>query len=188
MICTEEATDVEVLEAIRQRREVTQFLDARVEPAVLRAVVEAGYRAPTGNHLISRELIVIQDRGILTRLTQTTPYMPWLAGAAAGIVVTGRPDVSKYWVQDGSIACAFMWLAAVEQGLGMAFGAVYHAQDAEESARREGYAREVLHLPDDRRVLAILGVGRPAAWPEGKPPHAKEQVIFLNRFGQSWQE
>lgn len=40
--------------------------------------------------------------------------------AQAAIVVTGRPNVSKYWLQDGSIVTAFIWLAAtdLEPGLG----------------------------------------------------------------------
>ncbi|WP_245671364.1 hypothetical protein [Pseudobacillus wudalianchiensis] len=43
----------------------------------------------------------------------------------------GRPSISKYWLQDASIASAFIWLAAEEEGLGGAFGAIYHSEDAE---------------------------------------------------------
>lgn len=79
-----------------------------------------------------------------------------------------------------------MWLAAVEQGLGMAFGAVYHAQDPEESFRREEYVRRLLGIPGDRRVTAILGIGRPAAEPAEKESHPKHRVIFGEAFGRPW--
>ncbi|MDI3327610.1 MAG: nitroreductase family protein [Alicyclobacillaceae bacterium] len=177
---------MDVLEAIRRRREITRFQDQPVEEAALEAVIEAGYLAPAGNHLVSRELIVVRDPDVLRVLAQTTPYMPWLSQAPAGIAVTGLPGVSKYWLQDASIACGFMWLAAVEQGLGLAFGAVYHSEDAEESARREEHVRRTLGIPADRRVVAILGIGYPASEPGVKELHDKGRVVYEGRFGFPW--
>lgn len=174
---------MDVLTAIRRRREITRFLARPIPREVLDAVVESGYLAPTGNNLLSREFVVVQSRAMLDHLAGATPYVPWLKEAQAGIVVTGRPAVSKYWLHDAAIACAFLWLAAVEQGLGAAFGAIYHSEDAAESARRETYVRTALGIPDDRRVVAILGLGYPAAEPEPKTLPPREETIFFERFG-----
>src|SRR5690606_20104207 len=101
------------------------------------ALLQSLYLAPSGNNLPSREFIVVKDREMLRSLAPTTPYMKWLEQAAVGIVIIGRPDISKYWLQDASIAGGYAWLTAVSLGLGAAWGAVYHAEDEAESKRRE---------------------------------------------------
>ena len=158
---------MDVIEAIKNRREITRYLDREIDKEVLEAVVDATYFAPTGNNLPSKDIIVITDPEKLAALKDTTPFMPWIADAKAAVAITGRPDVSKYWLQDSSIAAGYCWLAAVEQGLVGAFGAIYHAEDAEESEKRESHARKILAIPADRQVVAIIGLGYPA---ETKPP------------------
>lgn len=171
-----------VLTAIQQRREITRFQARSIEPETLETVLEAAYLSPTGNHLPSREFIAVTDKTMLEHLSQTTPFMPWLQEAAAAIVVTARPGISKYWLQDASIACGFIWLTAVDVGLGAAFGAVYHAEDAAESERRENFVRQALSIPGDRRVVTIMGLGYPARQPAPKEPMPREAIIFYERF------
>ncbi|PWU69407.1 nitroreductase family protein [Gracilibacillus dipsosauri] len=173
---------MDVLEAIKKRREITKFEDRSIEKEVLEKVIDATYYAPSGNNLPSKDIIVIKDTEKLKALKDTTPFMPWIAEAKAAIAITGRPDISKYWLQDTSIASGYTWLEAVNQGLGAAFGAIYHAEDEEESVRRENHARKILNIPEDRRVVAIIGLGYPA---ETKPPKKlspKVEMVHFNSF------
>jgi nitroreductase len=173
---------MQVFDAIINRREITKYEDRAIEEGVLEKVIDATYYAPTGNNLPSKDIIVVTDSDKLVALKETTPFMPWIAEAKAAIVITGRPDVSKYWLQDTSIASGYAWLEAVSQGLGAAFGAIYHAEDMEESTRRENHARKVLGIPVDRRVVAIIGMGYPA---ETKPPKEllpREEMVHYNKF------
>ncbi len=62
--------------------------------------MNSAYLAPAGNNLPSREFIAITNQEMLQHLTHATPFVPWLAEATAAIVITGRPDISKYWLQD----------------------------------------------------------------------------------------
>lgn len=174
-----------VFEAIEKRREVTHFTDQKIHDDTLERLLNAGYLAPSGNNLPSREFILVTEPAMLVDLEQTTPFMPWLKEAAAAIAVTGRPDISKYWVQDASIACAHIWLAATECGIGTGFGAVYHAQDQQESERREQHVRNLLQIPSDRRVLAILGLGYPSQEPKPKKLLPREEIVYYGRFGNS---
>ncbi len=173
-----------VLEAIQRRREITAFTDQPIPAEELAQVTEAAYLAPAGNNLPSRELVVVEERSMLDHLAEATPFVPWLKEAKAAIVLTGRPDISKYWLQDASIASGFIWLSAVEQGLGAAFGAIYHSEDQEESEKRESYVREALAIPDDRRVVAILGLGYPREEPPAKKLVPKEEIIHYGKFEQ----
>jgi nitroreductase len=171
-----------VIEAIQNRREITNFQDKNVPTEDLEHILNAGYLAPTGNNLPSKEMVLITNREMLQHLSQTTPYVPWLSTATAAIVILGRPDVSKYWLQDTSIASGFIWLEAVELGVGSAFGAIYHAEDAEESTRREDYVRKALGVPADRRVVAILGLGYPAEVPDAKKLLPRETIVHYESF------
>lgn len=173
---------MDVIQAIQGRREITSFTDKTIPKEELEKVVEAGYLAPTGNNLPSREFIVVTKREVLDQLADTTPFMPWLKEATGAIVITGRPSVSKYWIQDASIASGFMWLRATELGLGVGFGAVYHHEDAAESERRENWVKDRLHLPSDRRIIAILGFGYTKQPPKEKVLPAKNEIIYYNSY------
>lgn len=171
-----------VLDAIKSRREITNFLDKEIDTNVLEKIVDAAFYAPSGNNLPSKEVIIVRNNEKLQSLAQTTPFMNWMENAKAAIVITGRPDVSKYWLQDASIAAGFTWLEVVEQGLGAAFGAVYHAEDQDESKKREDHARAVCNIPSDRRVVAILGIGYPKETPKPKKHLPKEDIVHYETF------
>lgn len=174
--------DMNVKEAIEKRREITNFLDKEIPKDILENVLDAAYKAPAGNNLLSREFILVTKRENLDLLSSSTPFVPWLKKAKAAIVVTGRPDISKYWVQDGSIASGYLWLAAVENGLGAAFGAIYHATDEQESEKRESYVKKTLQVPDDRRILSIIGFGYPDQNLKPKKMLPRDSVVYYETF------
>lgn len=171
-----------VIDVIRLRREITSFQKKKIPKELLDQIVDAAYYAPSGNNLPSREFIVIENREILNHLEKTTPYMKWMATAQAAIVVTGRPEISKYWLQDASIASAFIWLAAADLQLGLGFGAVYHSEDLEESRIRETYVREALNIPSNRRIVTILGIGFPVEKPQAKKMLERNDIVFYESF------
>lgn len=173
---------MDVFEAIKKRREITTFNGEEIPHEVLKKIVNAGYLSPAGNNLPSREFILVTNQDKLKQLANSTPYVKWLDGSAAAIVITGRPDVSKYWLQDASIASAFIWLEAVELGIGAAFGAIYHSEDELESKKREDFVRGALDVPNDRRIIAILGFGYPLGEPKEKKLLPKEELIHYETF------
>jgi len=173
---------MKVIEAIERRREITRFRPDPLPEELLKVLLHALHLALTGNNVVSREFMVVRNRTCLDALSQTTPYMAWLREAALGIVIVADPRISKYWLQDATLAGGFLWLAAVEQELGMAWGAVYHSEEATESVRREDYVRCQLAIPSDKRVVAILGVGYPSAQPLPKQLHPKEAVLHFETY------
>ena len=175
---------MDVLEAIKSRREITSYSDRVLEKETLEKVIDAAYFAPSGNNLPSKDVIAVTNSDKLASLAETTPFMKWCKDAKAAIVITGRPDVSKYWLQDASIAAGYTWLEAIEQGLGAAFGAVYHAEDQQESERRESHARKVLDIPDDRRIVAILGLGYQDQTLKPKKHLPREEIVHYENFSK----
>ncbi|SFL85496.1 nitroreductase family protein [Salibacterium qingdaonense] len=173
---------MELHEIIQNRREITNFKDTPIPEDSMQKLMDAAALAPAGNNLPSREFIVVRRKETLARLAKTPATVSWVEHAAAAVVVTGRPDVSKYWLQDSSIACGFLWLAAVNEGLGGAFGAVYHAQDAGETEKREAHVRGVLDIPADRHITAILGFGWPVSHPGAKTPPENSELLHDETF------
>jgi len=173
---------MDVIDAIQKRREISKFLDKQIPEKLIEQVLNAGYLSPAGNNLPSRELILVQKPEMLRHLSKATPFVTWLEGSAVAIVITGRPDISKYWLQDASISSGFIWLSATELGLGTAFGAIYHAEDASESKERESYVQEALSIPHDRRVVAILGLGYPEKQPPAKSVIPRENIVHYEHF------
>lgn len=173
---------MDVFEAIKLRREITNYQNRQVPAEVLNKIIDSAYMAPTGNNLPSREFVLVTNEKRLLCLSESTPFVSWLAEAKAAIVITGRPNISKYWLQDASIASAFIWLSAVESGVGAAFGAIYHAEDAVKSKKREAIVRTTLSIPEDRRIITIMGLGYPASEPKHKQLQPKEQIIHYETF------
>lgn len=173
-----------VLSIIKRRREITRFAPTPLPREYVAALLEAGYHSVSGNNLPSREFILVEDKDDLAALATATPFMPWLETAPLGIVIAGNPGESKYWLQDATIATSNIWLVAVELGLGAAWGAIHHSEDAAECERRERVVREVLGIPAALRPVSILGIGYPAVQPGPKEHYPLERVLHKGRFGQ----
>lgn len=174
---------MDVLSAIEQRREITQFRPEPIDQSTVDQLIQSLYLAPAGNNLPSREFILVTESNTLRKLTPATPYMKWLEHAALGIAIIGNPGESKYWLQDASIAGGFLWLNAVSLGLGAAWGAIYHSEDASESARREQFVRQILNIPEHLRVVAIIGLGYPAVQPPAKDMYPLKRVLHNESYG-----
>ena len=173
---------MDVLSAIEKRREITRFKPDPVPQEVMDKLMRSLYLAPSGNNLPSREFILVTEKETLRALTPTTPFMKWLEQAAGAVVIIANPQVSKYWLQDASIAGGYLWLTAVSLGLGAAWGAVYHSEDEAESRRREEFVRNMLGIPDSYRVVAILGLGYPALDPPPKEMYPIARVFHQEKF------
>jgi nitroreductase len=171
-----------VISTIERRREITRFKEYPIPKGLLEKLVQSLYLSPSGNNLPSREFVLITNRQMLLQLSSTTPYMKWLDHAAAGVVIIGNDKLSKYWLQDASIAGGYLWLAATSLELGAAWGAVYHAEDIEESTQRESYVRSLLQIPESLRVVAIIGLGYPDGQPQPKQMYPLETVFHRETY------
>ncbi len=171
-----------VISAIEQRREITCFKENPISDELLDKLVQALYLSPSRNNFPFREFILITEREMLVQLSTATPYMKWLDQASAGMVIIGNKQLSKYWLQNAAISGGFLWLAATSLEHGAAWGAIYHSEDKEESAKREGYVRNLLQIPNRFRIVAIVGSGYPANVPAPKQLYPLETVFQRDTY------
>lgn len=158
---------------IRKRRSVRRFLEKPVEKEKLDLLVEAGLRAPSSRGVNPWHFVVVTDREMLTRLSQSKEHgSAFLKNAAAGIVVCADAAKSDVWVEDASIATILIQLAATSLDLGTCWIQIRERMhDARQTA--EAYVAERIGLPVQLKVESIVAVGYAN---ESKTPHSRESL------------
>ena len=145
---------MDVLEAIRDKRAVRQFAPKSLPEDVVRAILNAGRRAQSSKNTQPWQFVVVTDKGILQRLSQTGDFAGHLAGAAVGIVIVTPDDPERRdWLMfDVGQAASYMQLAAWELGVGSVIATIYHPDQAQ----------AILGVPAGYRCDAALSFGYPA--------------------------
>jgi len=173
-----------VLDLLRKRRSIRQFLPRAVEPGKIETLIEAAVRTPTSRGRNPWEFIIVNDQNLLRKLGDAKQNgSALLSKAPLAIVVAADTHKSDVWTEDCSIAAMVIQLAAEELGLGSCWVQIrLRPHDAISSA--EGFVKELLGLPDTHAVECVIGIGYPA---EKKPGHLTENLPFghvhRNTFG-----
>ncbi|NYT02093.1 MAG: nitroreductase [Methanosarcinales archaeon] len=160
---------MEVTQAIRDRRSVRNFQSRAVEEDKLRMVLEAGRLAPSARNLQNWKFIVVRDQETRNKLAEAAKGQSFVAQAPVVIAACGtKADYVMTCGQaaysiDVAIAVDHMTLQAVELGLGTCWiGAFYEDQ-----------VKEILGVPTEVRVVALLPLGYPA---ESTPPTRRKTL------------
>jgi nitroreductase len=157
-----------------RRRSIRKFTDELLTPDQTRTILEAALLSPTSKNGHSWEFIAVEDKEMLTRLSQCKPNSASLiAGAALAVVVLGNPLVSDAWIEDGSIAAINMQLQAEDLGLGSCWVQVRNRYYSDRLTAGD-YMNNLLGVPMPLEVLCVVAFGvkekeRPAADLESLP-------------------
>jgi nitroreductase len=162
---------MDVFEALRKRRSVRQFTGEKIPTEHLETIASAGHMAATGSNLQPWVFIVVTDRELITQLSIAAA---WMEKAAAIIAVVMDPT-SRWWLEDGSAAVENMQVAATALGYGSCW--------LEGRTRaHETELKEILGIPEDRRLMTLLPVGVPVEWPD-KEKKPLSDVIHWEHYG-----
>jgi len=140
---------MDVFEAIYTRRTVRKYNGAPVPQSDLERIVDSARMAASGNNRQPWEFVAVTEPGILAKLC--IPPDHWLNNAGAVIAVIMDPG-SRWWVEDASAAVQNMLLACTALGFGACWMEGY-------SLRNEEVFREVLGIPDNRKLFTLLAIG-----------------------------
>lgn len=150
---------METWDAIRARRNVREYQDRPVAQSDLDRILEAGRRSPSSRNQQRWDFVVVTGRERLEQLAQVWRGAGHVANSAAtiGLVapVEADADTRASVAYDLGQATMCMALAATDLGIGSAHAAV----------RDQELARDLLDLPDDRKLAYLLALGHPADRP-----------------------
>lgn len=162
---------MELMQAIRARRSIRSYLDRPVEEEKLLAVLEAGRLAPSARNMQDWRFIVVSDPATRQRLAEAARDQQFVAQAPLVIAACGTSDLvmtcgQPAYAIDVAIALDHMILAAASLGLGSCWiGAFY-----------EDRVKQILAVPPEVRVVALLPLGYPADMPAPRPRKSLEDI------------
>jgi len=163
---------MELFEVIRQRYSVRAFKNAPIGDQAEKAILEAANNAPSAGNLQAYEIVVVRDAARKRELAKVSCEQYFLVDAPVVLVFCANPDrnrekygargAERYCIQDASIACAYVQLAAAALGLGSCWIGAFEEPDVQ----------RILKTPATWRPIAILPVGVPAdaAKPRARRP------------------
>lgn len=146
--------------AIYERRSIRRFKSDAVPRDLVTQVLHAGIWAPSSCNYQMWDFVVVDDPAVNARLAALSSQM---GNAPVNVIVSyGRDFSEDAWanIQSASAAVENMSLAAHVLGLGTFW--ITQTGDKEK-------VREVVGLPDDRLVVAVLAIGFPANPPRSGP-------------------
>jgi nitroreductase len=161
---------MDALEAIRKRRSVRNYTGDPIPRKDLEKIVDAGRLAASGNNRQPWDFIVVTDREMINKLKVAAQWMD-KAGAIIAVVLD---PTSRWWLEDGSAAVENMLIASTALGYGSCWLEGYTLPLEEEF-------KELLGVPDEKRLLTLVPIGVPVEWPtrEKKP---LEAVIHWEKY------
>lgn len=163
------------LSLVQKRRSTRRFQDKQVEADKIDVLIEAALRAPSSMGNRPWEFIVVEDRGLLGKLSVSKQFgSTFLKDAPLGIVVCADPAKSDVWVEDASIASILIHLAAASIGLGSCWIQIRERMH-DDTKTSQAYISEILNIPENMKVEAIVAIGYPD---EEKSPHQKETLLY----------
>jgi nitroreductase len=169
---------------LKNRRSIRKYKEQEIEKDKIEKLMKAALFSPSSKARYPCEFIFVNDKKLLAKLSQSKPHgSAFLANVPLGIVVTADSTKSDVWIEDASIATTFILLAAETLGLGACWIQI-RKRKYSKTIDSEEYIRNILSIPDNRRVLAMVGVGYPD---ETKMPRQEGDLeydkIFFNQYG-----
>ena len=163
---------MDLMQAIRARRSIREYLDRPVEEEKLLAVLEAGRLAPSARNMQDWKFIVVKDAATRRRLAEAARDQQFVGQAPVVIAACGTSDLvmtcgQPAYAIDVAIALDHMTLAAASLDLGTCWiGAFYEDQ-----------VKAILGVPPEIRVVALLPLGYPVEEPAARPRKNLDEIV-----------
>jgi nitroreductase len=162
-----------VYEAVRTVMAVREYQDEELPQDALRRVVEAAHLTASASNAQPWHFILVRERDGLRKLGSLIRTGPYVAGAAAAVIVAYEKKNSLA-VSDASRAIQSMVLTAWGDGV----GSNWAGWAGMENVRKE------FGLPEAYDVLAVVPLGYPKRKIIGKKRRKPfDEVVSAERFG-----
>jgi len=148
---------MDVRDAILERRSVRSYADRPLSRETIETVLDSVRMAPSASNRQDWHFVVADDEETIEALYEAAQQQEFVleAGAViAGVATDPETEMTcgmRAGVVDVSIALDHLMLRAAEEGLGTCWLGAF---DQDES-------REILGIPEDEEIVALLTIGYP---------------------------
>lgn len=142
-----------------RRHSIRRYTAEAVNAEDVRLILEAALLAPTSKSTRCWQFIAVDDKDTLLRLAECKPAgaVP-LKNCVLAVVVAADSSRSDAWIEDASIAAAYMQLQAEALGLGSCWVQV-RGRFTADGIPSEEVVQELLGMPDTISVECIMTFG-----------------------------
>lgn len=163
------------MEAVEKRRSIRRYKPEKIPAEHLKQILEAARLAPSAKNLQPWQFIIVRSRKRKKLLAEIAWKQMFLADAAVIVVALADPEASPKWFkQDVMIALEHMVLAATSLGYGTCWIGAFE----------EEKVKELLKVPRNLKVVALLPVGAPKETPEARPRKGFTEIFFSEEYGK----
>lgn len=153
---------------------VRQYDGKPIPAAVLRRIVEAGHLTASASNIQPWHFVLVEKREDLRKLGALVRTGPYIANAAAAVIVATEKSATKWGVSDASRAIQDMVVVAWSEGV---------ASNWAGGGGLEGVSTE-FGIPEAYDVLAVVPLGYPKFRVIGKKKRKPfDDVVSAERFG-----
>ncbi len=159
-VVTEVDTEQVIIDNIMTRSSVRKYTTEKVSKDQIDILLKAGMAAPTAGNKQPWELLVVDDKEILSGIANLIKGAHMADKAPLAICVLGSPDkalLPEYWMQDCSAVTENILLAAHGMGLGAVWCGAYPDNN---TGKVEGL-RKLLNIPVGTYTLSVIVIGHP---------------------------
>lgn len=172
-------------ELLVKRRSIRHYTDQPLSPEDVKTLLEAALLAPTSKSTRAWQFVVVDDKEMLEKLSRCKAHgAEPIARAPLAIAVAIDARATDPWIEDASIAAAFIQLQAADLGLGSCWIQVRDRYGIDGTPAEE-YVQDALGMPDHLPVVCIISIGYPAE--ERKPAaldRLKWEQVHIGKWSQ----
>ena len=169
-----------------RRRSIRKYTDRKLGADEIRRLLEAALVAPTSKNTRGWQFVVVDADEELRQLSRCKKFgaMP-IEGCTCAIVVMVDASASEAWVEDASIAAAYIQLQAEAMGLGSCWVQIRERMYDESTTAAE-YIRNLLGIPPTMEVECVISLGYKN---EERKPYTADKMawekVHLGRWGNN---
>ena len=166
---------MEVKEAIASRISIRRYAESSIPREHMETLFRALQLAPSANNGQNWEFIFVEDAAIKRRLVDACSNQSFVANCT--YFIAGVADPAQKWhMVDITIALTNFTLQAADLGYGTCWIGAFD----------ENRVKEILGVPNERKVVICMTFGTPEGQHIAKGRTALEEIIFLNHYGRRW--
>ena len=150
---------MDLLDIMLKRRSVRKYTEDEIPNEKMNRILQAGLLAPTSRNLKPCNFLIIENKEVLKKISESKAHgAAFLKDANKAIAVIGNSMVADTWIEDSSIALAFMHLMATEQDVGSCWIQI-RLRESKDGESTEELVRDLLGLDEYFRIVGILALG-----------------------------
>lgn len=169
---------MDFFEVLKRRHSIRRFKDKEIEKDKIEKLLEVANSAPSAGNLQAYQIFLVRDKDKRQKLGRASYNQDFVAQAPIDLVFCidpfrsgrtyGTRGEALYSIQDATISCTHVHLAAVELGLGSVIVGAFD----------EAEVSKILGIPATLRPIIILPIGYPDESPEKTPRRSLDDLVF----------